>query len=406
MAEIALEKLTKVYADGTRAVKELDLSIADGEFAVLVGPSGCGKTTALRMVAGLEPITSGAVRIGDRVVNNLPPKNRDIAMVFQNYALYPHMSAYKNMAFGLKLRKFEKAEIDRRVKRAAKVLGLDEVLAKRPRTLSGGQRQRVAMGRAIVREPQAFLMDEPLSNLDAKLRVEMRAEIARIQRDLEVTTIYVTHDQTEALTLGDRVAVMRDGVLQQFDVPQRLYDEPVNLFVAEFIGSPAMNLVGADLVRTDGRLEAQFGDHRLTLEDELLASRPALRRFEGKRVILGIRPEDFEYASGDGGDRPISAAVDIREDMGSEVFIHFAVGGHPVRGADVKAAVGADAVDAREEQARRHGSLFVARLGRGTGLREGDRAELRVTPGRAHFFDRETGLGIYGASGKEPEGED
>ncbi len=402
MAEIALEQLTKVYPDGTRAVKELDLNIADGEFAVLVGPSGCGKTTALRMVAGLEPVTSGAVRIGGRVVNDLPPKNRDIAMVFQNYALYPHMSAYKNMAFGLKLRKLEKAEIDRRVKRAAQVLGLAEVLAKRPRTLSGGQRQRVAMGRAIVREPQAFLMDEPLSNLDAKLRVEMRAEIARIQRDLEVTTIYVTHDQTEALTLGDRVAVMRDGVLQQFDVPQQLYDEPVNLFVAEFIGSPAMNLVGADLVRTDGRLEAGFGDHRLTVEDEVLASRPALRRFEGKRVILGIRPEDFEYATGEGGDRRISAVVDIREDMGSEVFIHFAVGGHPVRGEDVRAAVGADAIDAREEQVRQHGSLFVARLGRGTGLREGERAELRVTPGRTHFFDPETGLGIYGASREGP----
>jgi multiple sugar transport system ATP-binding protein len=398
MAEIALEQLTKVYPDGTRAVRELDLNIADGEFAVLVGPSGCGKTTALRMVAGLEPITSGAVRIGDRVVNDLPPKNRDIAMVFQNYALYPHMSAYKNMAFGLKLRKFEKAEIDRRVKRAAKVLGLDEVLAKRPRTLSGGQRQRVAMGRAIVREPQAFLMDEPLSNLDAKLRVEMRAEIARIQRDLEVTTIYVTHDQTEALTLGDRVAVMRDGVLQQFDVPQRLYDEPVNLFVAEFIGSPAMNLIGADLARTDGRLEAQFGDHRLAIEDEAAAARPALRRFEGKRVILGIRPEDFEYATGEGGDRRISAAVDIREDMGSEVFIHFAVGGRPVRGEDVEAAVGADALDAREVQTRQHGSVFVARLGRGAGVRESDRVELRVVPGRAHFFDPETGLGIYGAS--------
>ena len=398
MAEIALEQLTKVYPDGTRAVKELDLNIADGEFAVLVGPSGCGKTTALRMVAGLEPITSGAVRIGDRVVNDLPPKNRDIAMVFQNYALYPHMSAYKNMAFGLKLRKFEKAEIDRRVKRAAKVLGLDEVLAKRPRTLSGGQRQRVAMGRAIVREPQAFLMDEPLSNLDAKLRVEMRAEIARIQRDLEVTTIYVTHDQTEALTLGDRVAVMRDGVLQQFDVPQRLYDEPVNLFVAEFIGSPAMNLVGADLVRTDGRLEAQFGDHRLAIEDEVAAARPALSRFEGKRLILGIRPEDFEYATGEGGDRRISAAVDIREDMGSEVFIHFAVGGRPVSGEDVKAAVGADALDARGVQTRQHGSVFVARLGRGAGVRESDRVELRVVPGRAHFFDPETGLGIYGST--------
>jgi multiple sugar transport system ATP-binding protein len=403
LAEIALEQLTKVYPDGTRAVKELDLEIADGEFAVLVGPSGCGKTTALRMVAGLEPITSGAVRIGGRVVNDLPPKNRDIAMVFQNYALYPHMSAYKNMAFGLKLRKLDRGEIDRRVKRAAEVLGLAEVLPKRPRTLSGGQRQRVAMGRAIVREPQAFLMDEPLSNLDAKLRVEMRAEIARIQRDLEVTTIYVTHDQTEALTLGDRVAVMRDGILQQFDVPQKLYDEPVNLFVAEFIGSPAMNLVGADLVRTSGRMEARFGDHHIALEDEVLASRPALGRFEGKRVILGIRPEDFEYAAGADGDRRISADVDIREDMGSEVFIHFAVGGHPVRGEDVKAAVGADAVDAREVQAREHGSLFIARLGRGTSVREGERAELCVAPGRTHFFDPETGLGIYGDSGRQAD---
>ena len=390
MAEIELEQLTKVYPDGTKAVKELDLTIADGEFTVLVGPSGCGKTTALRMVAGLEPVTSGEVRIGGRVVNNLPPKNRDVAMVFQNYALYPHMSAYKNMAFGLKLRKIDKAEIDRRVKRAAGVLGLGEVLGKRPRTLSGGQRQRVAMGRAIVREPQAFLMDEPLSNLDAKLRVEMRAEIARIQRDLAVTTIYVTHDQTEALTLGDRVAVMRDGVLQQYDVPQKLYDEPVNLFVAEFIGSPAMNLVGADLVRENGRLEARFGEHRLTVADELVQARPALSGFEGKRLILGIRPEDFAYADHE-ADGHISAPVDIREDMGSEVFVHFAVGGPPVHGEDIKAAAGTDAVDVREE----HGTVFVARLGRGASFREGDRAQLRVAPDRMHFFDPATGLGIY-----------
>jgi multiple sugar transport system ATP-binding protein len=398
VAEIKLEQLTKVYPDGTRAVKELDLEIADGEFAVLVGPSGCGKTTALRMVAGLEPITSGSVRIGERVVNDLPPKNRDIAMVFQNYALYPHMSAYKNMAFGLKLRKLEKSEIDRRVNDAARILGLVEVLKKRPRTLSGGQRQRVAMGRAIVREPQAFLMDEPLSNLDAKLRVEMRAEIARIQRDLEVTTIYVTHDQTEALTLGDRVAVMRDGVLQQFDVPQRLYDEPVNLFVAEFIGSPAMNLVGADLVSSNGRLEAQFGQHRLAVDDEIIAARPALRQFEGKRVILGLRPEDLEDSVGSGGappDRRIAAVVDIREDMGSEVFVHFGVGAPPVRGEDVKAAVGEEAVEATAEQAKKQGSLFVARLGRGTRARERDPIELLVTPGRLHFFDPETGRGIY-----------
>ena len=390
IAEIELERLTKVYPDGTKAVKELDLTIGDGEFTVLVGPSGCGKTTALRMVAGLEPVTEGEVRIGGRVVNNLPPKNRDIAMVFQNYALYPHMSAYRNMAFGLKLRKFDKAEIDRRVKSAAEVLGLQDVLGKRPRTLSGGQRQRVAMGRAIVREPQAFLMDEPLSNLDAKLRVEMRAEIARIQRDLAVTTIYVTHDQTEALTLGERVAVMRDGVLQQYDVPQRLYDHPVNLFVAEFIGSPAMNLVGADLVREDGRLEARFGDHRLAVDEGLLEARPALRVFEGKPLILGIRPEDFEHAEGE-SDGQISAAVDIREDMGSEVFVHFAVDGRPVHGEDVKAAVGADTVDVREE----HGTVFVARLGRGASFREGDNARLRVAHDRLHFFDPATGLGIY-----------
>jgi multiple sugar transport system ATP-binding protein len=395
VAEIELQQLTKVYSDGTRAVKELDLQIPDGEFVVLVGPSGCGKTTALRMVAGLEQITSGEVRIGGRVVNDLPPKNRDVAMVFQNYALYPHMTAYKNMAFGLKLRDVERSEIDRRVKDAARILGLGEVLGKRPRTLSGGQRQRVAMGRAIVREPQAFLMDEPLSNLDAKLRVEMRAEIARIQRDLEVTTIYVTHDQIEALTLGDRVAVMRDGVLQQFDVPQTLYDEPVNLFVAEFIGSPAMNLVGADLVSSDGGFEARFGDHRLEVDQPVLDARPALRGFEGKRIILGIRPEDLEQVDGEVGDHGISAVVDIREDMGSEVFVHFGVGAPPVRGKDVQAAVGAEAVEATAEQARKHGSLFVARLNRGTPLREGDRIELVAASDRLHFFDPETSLGIY-----------
>jgi multiple sugar transport system ATP-binding protein len=398
VAEIELDQLTKVYPDGTRAVRELDLTIGDGEFAVLVGPSGCGKTTALRMVAGLEAITSGAVRIGGRVVNDLPPKNRDVAMVFQNYALYPHMSAYKNMAFSLKLRKLQKSEIDRRVKDAARILGLDEVLGKRPRTLSGGQRQRVAMGRAIVREPQAFLMDEPLSNLDAKLRVEMRAEIARIQRDLEVTTIYVTHDQTEALTLGDRVAVMRDGVLQQFDVPQKLYDEPVNLFVAEFIGSPAMNLVGADLVAANGRMEARFGENSLLVEDAVLTVRPALRQFEGKRVILGVRPEDLEDAAAADGapaDRRIAAVVDIREDMGSEVFVHFGVAAPPVRGKDVEAAVGADAVEATAQQSLRQGSLFVARLDRGTRAREGERIELVVDPDRLHFFDTETGQGIY-----------
>src|SRR5919197_3405651 len=267
MAEITLERLTKVYGDGTRAVSELDLEIADGEFVVLVGPSGCGKTSALRMVAGLEPITEGRVLVGGKVVNNLPPKDRDMAMIFQNYALYPHMSAFDNMAFGLKLRGVKKERRRERVGSTAATLGLAEVLGKKPRTLSGGQRQRVAMGRAIVREPQAFLMDEPLSNLDAKLRVEMRAEIARIQRDLDVTTIYVTHDQVEAMTLGDLVAVMRGGVLQQFAAPSELYERPVNLFVAEFIGSPAMNLVGVDLRRVDGAVIAEFGENRLEVED-------------------------------------------------------------------------------------------------------------------------------------------
>src|SRR5438067_12838077 len=367
---------------------------------VFVGPSGCGKTTALRMVAGLEDITSGVVRIGGRVVNTLPPKDRDVAMVFQNYALYPHMSAYDNMAFGLKVRSFPRAEIRRRVDDAARVLGLEAVLKKKPRTLSGGQRQRVAMGRAIVREPQAFLMDEPLSNLDAKLRVEMRAEIARIQRDLAVTTIYVTHDQTEAMTMGDRVAVMRSGLLQQVDRPQVLYERPVNLFVAEFIGSPTMNVVGADLRCANGALVAQFGDQRLRVDDSLRAARPALERFEGKRLILGIRPEDINDAAlssaGVEDDRRMWAVADICEDMGSEVLVHFAVSAPPVRGADVAAAVGEEAMAATEEHAKQKGSLFVARLDRSTRAGEGQDIDLVVRTDRLHFFDPATGLGIYG----------
>jgi multiple sugar transport system ATP-binding protein len=401
MAEITLESLTKVYPDGTLAVRDLDLEIRDGEFAVLVGPSGCGKTTALRMVAGLEAITEGVVRIGDRVVNALPPKDRDVAMIFQNYALYPHMSAFKNMAFGLKMRKVRRPEIGRRVRDAARVLGLDHVLAKRPRTLSGGQRQRVAMGRAIVREPQAFLMDEPLSNLDAKLRVEMRAEIARLQRDLEVTTIYVTHDQVEAMTLGDRVAVMRDGVLQQFDVPQKLYDGPRNLFVAEFIGSPAMNLMGVDLVRSNGSYFAKFAgaNHKLRVDEATMGARPALAQFEGKRIILGIRPEDLEDAALAGGapdDARISAVVDVREDMGSEVFVHFGIGGQAVRGEDVAAAMGEEALEATMAQAKKKGSLWVGRVDRESRAREGEKIELAVSTQRLHFFDPETGGGIYG----------
>src|SRR5436189_1194380 len=297
MAEIKLEQLTKIYPDGTKAVEALDLEIADGELVVLVGPSGCGKTSALRMVAGLEDITDSKVWIGGRVVNRVPPKDRDIAMIFQNYALYPHMTAAGNMGFALKMRKLPKEQIRMRVTDAAGVLGLMQTLTKRPRTLSGGQRQRVAMGRAIVREPQAFLMDEPLSNLDAKLRVEMRAEIARIQNDLGVTTIYVTHDQTEAMTMGDRVAVIRKGELQQVDAPQALYEHPNNLFVAGFIGSPAMNLLDVMLRAEGDDLVAQLGDVPLRVPAELLAARPTLRGYAGRTVVLGIRPEDMEDAS-------------------------------------------------------------------------------------------------------------
>ncbi|HET9675661.1 MAG TPA: sn-glycerol-3-phosphate ABC transporter ATP-binding protein UgpC [Gaiellaceae bacterium] len=399
MAEIQLDKLTKVYPDGTEALTALDLEIDDGEFLVLVGPSGCGKTTALRMVAGLEEITSGTVRIGGEVVNRLPPKDRDIAMIFQNYALYPHMSAFDNMAFGLKLRKVPRDTRQTRVGSAARLLGLPEVLDKKPRTLSGGQRQRVAMGRAIVREPRAFLMDEPLSNLDAKLRVEMRAEIARLQRDLDVTTIFVTHDQVEAMTLGDRVVVLRDGLLQQIARPQELYDRPANLFVAEFIGSPKMNLVGADLEPANGSLVARVGEHVLPLDDRTVAERPSLRDYVGRRVILGIRPEDLEDAAIDSGapaERRLRTVVDIREDMGSEVFVHFGVDAPPVRGADVAAAVGKETIEATEVQTRRQGTLFTARIHRDSHAQEGRPLELVVDTRRLHFFETESGRGIYG----------
>ena len=296
MAEIVLDHVSKVYGtDGPSAVSDLNLNIQDGEFIVLVGPSGCGKTTALRMVAGLESITDGTVSIDDRVVNTVPPKERDIAMVFQNYALYPHMTVYDNMAFGLKLRKLSKEEIDRRVREAAKILGLDEFLDRKPKALSGGQRQRVAMGRAIVREPKAFLMDEPLSNLDAKLRVQMRSEIARIQHDLNVTTLYVTHDQVEAMTMGDRVAVIRKGVLQQVDAPQYLYDHPSNLFVAGFIGSPAMNMVEADLSRSNGALAVEFGGFTLAIPASVLSARA------GPQGVRGEARRGGDPAGGHGG---------------------------------------------------------------------------------------------------------
>ena len=379
VAGIELERLTKVYADGTLAVDALDLDIEDGEFVVFVGPSGCGKTSALRMIAGLEEISDGVVRLGGEIVNDLPPKARDIAMVFQNYALYPHMNVYDNMGFGLKMRGFDKAEIRRRVESAARILGLSEVLKKRPRHLSGGQRQRVAMGRAIVREPQAFLMDEPLSNLDAKLRVQMRAEIARIQRDLGVTTIYVTHDQSEAMTLGDRVCVMRGGRLQQADRPQVLYETPANLFVAGFIGSPAMNLVEADV--HDGVVS--FGPHALPV--------PSGVDVRG-RVALGVRPEDISTVAGNGA--PLDVTVDIKEDMGAEVYLHFAVDAPPIKSEEIREVVGDEAVEAADEQTHHHGSPFIARVERGTTAREGERVQLYVDTSRLHFFDLDSGASL------------
>jgi multiple sugar transport system ATP-binding protein len=409
VAEITLESLSKVYPDGTKAVTDLSLDVATGEFVVFVGPSGCGKTTALRMIAGLESITSGQVTIDGHVVNDVPAKDRDIAMVFQNYALYPHMNASKNMGFALRMRGLPKSEIDHRVREAAEVLGLSDALHKKPRTLSGGQRQRVAMGRAIVRNPQAFLMDEPLSNLDAKLRVEMRAEIARLQRDLGVTTIYVTHDQTEAMTMGDRVAVMRNGFLQQIAAPKELYERPRNLFVAEFIGSPAMNVVMADVERDDGAVGISFGPHRLRLEPAMLGRHDGLAAYDGRRVVLGIRPEDMEDATVRGETRPdsvIPVTCDIREDMGSEVYVHFNVPADPVTTREVVEALVVESAEDGEarmaaERARGGGVVFVARLDRGTEARERQPLAVEVDVDRLHFFDPETGVRIDERASRE-----
>ena len=405
MAEIVMEQVSKVFPDGTAAVSDLDLDIDDGEFIVLVGPSGCGKTTALRMVAGLESISQGTIRIGDRVVNTLPPKERDIAMVFQNYALYPHMSVYDNMGFGLKLRKLPKEEIDKRVREAAGILGLQEFLSRKPKALSGGQRQRVAMGRAIVREPKAFLMDEPLSNLDAKLRVQMRSEIARIQHDLRVTTLYVTHDQVEAMTMGDRVAVIRKGVLQQVDTPQFLYDHPNNLFVAGFIGSPAMNMVEANLSISDGSGVVEFGGYRLSVPQQVVSARPELKAFDRKPVIVGLRPEDMEDASlvpDAPADRRIRTTVILREALGADVVAHVKIQAPAVVTEDVKELahdVGQEALQAVEQGARSGESTFLARLNPRTAAKEGQPIELVVDVGRLHFFDPGSGLGIYGGDG-------
>jgi multiple sugar transport system ATP-binding protein len=394
MASIAFEGVTKVYEDGTLAVSDLDLVIDDGEFMVLVGPSGCGKSTALRMIAGLEAITEGKIAVGDQVVNDLPPKDRDVAMVFQNYALYPHMTVFENMAFALKIRHLDKAEQQRRVREAAQILGLDDLLDRRPKQLSGGQRQRVAMGRAIVREPRAFLMDEPLSNLDAKLRVQMRSEIARIQSRLGTTTVYVTHDQVEAMTMGDRVAVLKHGVLQQVAEPQELYDHPANLFVAGFIGSPAMNMVEALLERDGDRLAATFAGVRLDIDTDLLRRNPAIEGYEGKPVIVGIRPEQIEDATltpGAPATRRFTPTIELCEGLGYDVLAHFTIDAPPVVTEDTKELQRDTGLEAVSGTA---GSPFIARLDPRTSARKGQRLELSVDTSRLHFFDPADGHGI------------
>jgi multiple sugar transport system ATP-binding protein len=384
MAEVVLDRIEKVYDNGFKAVQDLSLSIEDAEFLVLVGPSGCGKSTALRMVAGLEDISAGELRIDGQRMNETASRDRDIAMVFQSYALYPHMSVYENIAFGLKLRKMDKAEIEKRVKQASTMLGLDELLSRKPKQLSGGQRQRVAMGRAIVREPKAFLMDEPLSNLDAKLRVQMRAEIATLQHEMAVTTIYVTHDQVEAMTMGDRVAVMKRGLLQQVAPPQELYDNPVNLFVAGFMGSPPMNVVGATVHRAGDGLDLELGGQRLRLAPSVLAERPGLLAYDGKQIAAGVRSEDIKDLVENPdwpADQRIGAVVYLVEALGSEYVVHFTVQAPKVNTEDGAVA---------EEV----GTNFVASFSPRTKVNVADQISVGVDTARLHFFDLETGLGI------------
>jgi multiple sugar transport system ATP-binding protein len=387
MASVTLEKINKIYENGFHAIHDLDLEIADQEFLVLVGPSGCGKSTALRMIAGLETVTGGEMKIGEKTVNDVEPKDRDIAMVFQNYALYPHMTVYDNIGFALKLAKVPKAEIDKRVRQASKILELDANLDRKPGQLSGGQRQRVAMGRAIVRQPAAFLMDEPLSNLDAKLRVQMRAEIAALQRELAVTTVYVTHDQIEAMTMGDRVAVLKDGYLQQVDTPQNLYNKPDNVFVAAFIGSPSMNLYEASLDLTDNTGVVHVGDQNLTVGSEVLDARPALRGHAGKKILIGIRPEDFEDAAmveHDITGRQITSNVRLIEALGSELMVHFDINARTVDSGDP------DAVEASDSS-----SNAVGRFNPRSKVQMREDVTIAVATENMHFFDPETRLAIW-----------
>jgi multiple sugar transport system ATP-binding protein len=372
------------------------MKIADGEFMVFVGPSGCGKTTALRMVAGLEDVSEGTISIGDRVVNDVPAKDRDIAMVFQSYALYPHMSVFENMAFGLRLRKMDRSEIRTRVEGAARMLGLQEHLDRKPRALSGGQRQRVAMGRAIVREPKAFLMDEPLSNLDAKLRVQMRAEISALQQELGVTTIYVTHDQVEAMTMGDRVAVIRKGELQQVAPPQELYDRPVNIFVAGFIGSPAMNLVRATVQTSGDEMHLRFGSQSLPLHPEGTGLRSALKAYAGREIICGIRPEDLEDGYLAPPEHPrIRGWARLREPLGSELVVHVEVEAKRAVTDDVRElAEDTGSVEDVDRLAERETTIFVGRFSPRSKVTEGEQLEVAVDTRILHAFDPDTGLAI------------
>jgi multiple sugar transport system ATP-binding protein len=391
VAEVQLTEVDKIYEGGVHAVQDLTLDVADGEFLVLVGPSGCGKTTALRMVAGLESITDGTITIGDRIVNDLSPKDRDIAMVFQNYALYPHLSVADNIAFGLRLRKTPKHVVDERIAWAAKLLDLTPYLARKPKELSGGQRQRVAMGRAIVREPQVFLMDEPLSNLDAKLRIQMRAEIAKVQHELDTTTIYVTHDQIEAMTMGDRVAVMSMGVLQQVDRPQVLYDAPRSVFVASFIGTPPMNLFRGTISTDNGSVSVTLGGRPMVVEQSCVMRYSGIRALGGRDVVVGVRAEDVHPAAARPEFPTLDATVELVESLGAGVMAHFSVDVEPYRSI---AARGAGAPGTGEDEALRSQQNLVANFPPRIDLRLGDTVPVAIDPGALHFFDEETGAAL------------
>ena len=397
MAPVVLDKINKVYENGFHAVHDLSIDVADGEVLVLVGPSGCGKSTALRMVAGLEDISTGNLLIGGRRVNDVDPQGRDIAMVFQSYALYPHMSVRDNIAYGLKLRRMPKDEIERRIAKAADMLELTPLLDRKPKQLSGGQRQRVAMGRSIVREPQVFLMDEPLSNLDAKLRVQMRAEISAVVRSLNTTTLYVTHDQTEAMTMGDRMAVMKAGILQQLGSPSDCYDTPVNIFVAQFVGSPPMNLVTGHITQGANGLEVKIGDTGLQIPESVVSARPALKSFVGKPVVVGVRSEDMEDANlaRDADEtRRIKGKVTLTEALGSELVVHFTFPGERVETADTKLIekeAGAEGLRVGPEL----GVTWVASFAPRSRVRMGDDIEVAVDVERVHYFDPETSLAIW-----------